>query len=96
MGMKAKESPALLWRDRALEAENKLARAREVLLDVDALLNMGKRQAQAVAARFQREERTIPERVEAALLETTLPAHCTNWAYGCVPEGCSCSCGRCR
>ena len=94
--MEAKESQALLWRDRALEAERKLVRAREVLLDVDALLNMGKRQARAVLARFEREERPIPERVEAALLETTLPPHCNNWAYGCGTEGCTCQCGRCR
>src|SRR3972149_5565080 len=58
------------WKDRATESERKLALLREVLLDVDALLNLGKRQADVVFARLRREDDPITKRIEDALLET--------------------------
>src|SRR3972149_8396784 len=82
------------WKDRATESERKLALLREVLLDVDALLNLGKRQADVVFARLRREDDPITKRIEDALLETAGPVHCVNWAYGCNPKDCTCRCDR--
>lgn len=91
------------WRDRALAAERKLIEIREVLLDVDAVINMRGRAAQVLVDRIRRDPRPIHSRVEEALLDTAVPTpgaiHCRNWAWGCMPGesyGCGCRCERCK
>lgn len=83
------------WRERALAAEARNTLLREVLLDVDAILNIPSREPVAIVARVRRDERSICQRVQDALLDTA-ETHCRNWAYGCGPDPeCSCGCSRC-
>lgn len=82
------------WRERALAAEARNEFLREVLLDVDAILNVPTREPVAIMARVRRDARSISKRVEDALLDTA-ETHCRNWAYGCGPDGCMCGCPRC-
>lgn len=83
-----------IYRERARQAEDKIQALREVLLDVDALLNLNTRERMVVAMRLTRDERSISRRVQDILLDTA-ETHCRNWAYGCDLNGCSCACSRC-
>lgn len=83
------------WRDRALLAERRVELLREVLLDVDAILNLSSREAPTIFSRLKREARPVSLRVQEALLETA-QTHCLNWGWSCEgSQGCSCRCERC-
>lgn len=82
------------WRDRAILAEARIEVLRQVLLDVDVILNLSSREPTAIMARLRRDERPISRRVQDVLLATA-ETHCRNWAYGCGPGECSCRCKRC-
>ena len=92
MGMAGQETET--WRERAIQAEARIEIMRQVLLDVDVILNLASREPTAIMARLRRDERPISRRVQDVLLATA-ETHCRNWAYGCGPGECSCRCARC-